>query len=218
MKPLTALIALCALAPLALAQDPGNANIGVSTSASGKVTISSKGRDVRDVLYDLFHQSKKNFVIVGETRGTLYLNLADVDFTRALNIILEQTGLKMQDGGDVVYIGKDLKTPNSGGGLEANIPGKQTPGKATTKTAPAPDLALKVNVKLTKVTFKDLLKEFTDQTGVDFVLSHDVKEFRLDADLKDKSLKYALDLITKSAGLQYYALDSGSILVELKVN
>jgi len=212
MKHLTALVALCALAPFACAQEANNANIGVSTSATGLVSISSKGRDVRDVLYDLFHQSKRNFVIVGETRASLYLNLEGVAFDNALAIILRQTGLGARLDSDVTYIGKDLPQWSHGSsGKEASVP--------PAKPKPAgPDMSKSISLKLTKVTFKDLLKELTSQTGVDFVIARDVREFRLDADLKDKSLKYALDLITKQAGLQYYALDSGAILVERKVN
>lgn len=216
MKHLTALVALCALAPFACAQETNNANIGVSTSAAGLVSVSSKGRDVRDVIYDLFHQSKKNFVIVGEARANLYLNLEGVAFDNALRIILKQTGLGARVEGEVTYIGKDLPqwTQGSNAGLEANAP----PAQTTKPKIVGPDMSKSINVKLTKVTFKELLKEFTSQTGIDFVIAHDVKEFKLDAELKDKSLKYALDLITKQAGLQYYALNSGAILVEHKVN
>lgn len=213
MRNLTALAALCALAPLALAQDPGNANIGVATSSAGKVTITSKGRDVRDVLYDLFHQSKKNFVIVGEARANLYLNLEGVDFDQAFGIILRQVGLQSWVDGEITYIGK-----NRPAGASSASENSATRPETAKATKPGPDLDKKITVKLTKVTFKELLKEFTNQTGIDFVVAHDVKEFRLDADLTGKSLKYALDLITKQVGLQYYALESGAVLVEHKVN
>ncbi|MBS1707976.1 MAG: hypothetical protein JSS65_04560 [Armatimonadetes bacterium] len=232
MRKLTTLIALCALVPLASGQDKNNANIGVETSATGKVTISSKGREVRDVLYDLFTQSKKSFVIESETKGNLYLSLTDVPFEQALTIVLKQTDLCCWMDGDIAYI---RKASSMSAGLDANTnpqrvfeskkpKATETPqkpkaaDKPKVTKAPALDLDKPITVNLTKVGLREVMKELSKQTDIEIVVAKDVKDYKLDAHLEGKTLRYALELITKSAKLQFGTTDYGAVLVEHKVN
>ena len=218
-KLITALCAICVLAPFAAAQTKIDQNIGVETNSAGKVSISSKGRDVRDVLYDLFSQGKRNFVVQGEVHANLYLSLQDVTFDRAFGIVMQLTGLECQAREGVTYIRKQSagKDANDSWDKSERPATKAAPGPSGAGLAPSgPDLNKKITVKETKIALRDLMHLLSNQTGIDIVVAHDVKDYKLDATLVGKTLKYALDTITKSARLQFYVRDSGDVLVENK--
>ncbi len=224
-RTITALCALCLLAPFAVSQAvPYDANIGVATDSTGKVSIASKGRDVRDVLYDLFTQGKRNFVVQGEVHANLYLSLQGVTFDQALGIVLRQTKLEYRVKDGVTYIAKDFPADEPSSqqtGEDAKVTDAQSAATSkTTSAAPASskvDLSKKVSVKESKIALRDLIKTFSNQTGIDIVVAHDVKDYRMDVNLQNKTLKYALEVIAKGARLQFYVRDSGDVLVENKV-
>lgn len=109
MKKLLVLITLMALPWAAIAQENHQSGSTVeSVSVAGKkISISAKGLDVRSVLYDLFKQTGKNFVIDQGVRYVLYLNLTDVEFTEALHVVLKQADLGYETKNDIFYIGNN---------------------------------------------------------------------------------------------------------------
>jgi hypothetical protein len=82
----------------------------IQTNAQGKVSLTSRGKDVREVLYDLFLQRRRNFVIEGIEKTELFLILNDVTFDEALEIVMKQANLKFDLQNDIYYVGKKGKT------------------------------------------------------------------------------------------------------------
>src|SRR4026207_563488 len=83
--------------------DPGDTGVSI-VQESGLVTIASKGTDVRNVLFDLFSQSKKSFVLEPNTHFVLYLALSGVQFDEALEIVCHTASLKYEINNDIYYI------------------------------------------------------------------------------------------------------------------
>lgn len=173
------------------------------------VSVSAKGSDVRGILSDLFNQVKKNFVIQPNIHFALYLSLNDMEFEEALNLICKTASLKYQQQNGVYFITLDKKTttPSTSAPAEPIL----DPQTKTTGKLPATILRKKVTVKYVKVDIRELFMDMSAQSGVLLDLDADVPKFKLDADLKNVSLKYALGTICKAAGLTYKYTDHQSL-------
>lgn len=218
MKRILPLIALFALAPAwAAAQTSGEAkgSTEVSTNQdSGLITIASRGKDVRDVLFDLFSQAKKSFVLEPDIRFMLYLSLNEVEFDEALAIILDLSSLESETQNGIVYIKKKaVAKPNPNPPADKKPP--VTPPKPLGKLTDD-EIQKKLTTRFSLTDMRSVFKEFEKQTGIKIEVKENVPAYKIDAFLIDTSLKYALDVVTIAAGLKWSKTDNKTILIELK--
>lgn len=191
----------------------------VQTATDGLVTISSKGGDVRGVLFDLYQQGKKSFVLEPNLRFALYLHLEAVDFDEALALILQLADLKAEKQNGITFISRkpDPKP------VQAPV---QTPPTAQPKPEPKPakpmgtltqaDLQKKITTRFSKAEIKTVFADFSLQTGLIIEVSDSVPLYKVDAFLLDTSLKFGLDALCTPAGLKWRLTDNMSILIEKK--
>lgn len=190
-----------------------------------KVSISSRGHDIRTVLYDLFTQSNRNFVLDSGVRYVLYLNLKDVKFEEALHIVLKQADLGYETRNGILYIGRNrpkpwattpapTPTPVNRPQAPAAKPGSTpAPAAPAVRTVTSRDLQRRVTTRLTKTDLRVIFAEFQKQTGITIEVDPTVPELKADAFLINTSLKYALDVLTDAARLTYRITDKGTILI-----
>lgn len=212
MKPLLLICALV-LAPAVWSQDkasgsPSDVEIAQDT---GLVTIAAKGRDVREVLYDLFNQSKKSFVLDQNVRTSLYLALSGVPFDEALEIVCHAANLKFEVNNGVYFLTRTA--PQTVPSVEKQ-PVQASPkplGRLNDK-----DLQKRVTTKLAKADIRDVFAEFGKQAGITIEVDPRVPAYKVDAFLIGTSFKYAMDVVTKAAGLTYVRTENRTIKVEAK--
>lgn len=199
----------------------------VKVDDKGRVTLTSKGKDVRDVLYDLFFQKKKNFVLESNQKYELYLNLSDISFDEALEIVLKQASLKYEIQNDIYYLNKRPAAPAGLGDgsttknptltpIETGATTRLEPVEPTTPTAGRvsdADMRKRLTTRFAAVDIRELFADFTRQTGVKIEVAADVPAYKVKAFLIDTSLKFALDTVTKKAKLQYTRSETNSLLV-----
>lgn len=185
----------------------------IATSASAQsgvqtVDVKANGTDIRDVLYQLFTQAKKSYVLQPGIRSALNLNLVGVDFDEALQVVCEAASLKAELQNGIYYIGRKAatKSPKQDGesGIEVTKPESVLPKSV---------LSRKVTTKMSKAPLKLVIAEFGKQTHLKFEVDPSVPAYRLDAFLTKLSLKQALDQITKAAKLEYEFTKRRSILI-----
>lgn len=220
MKLATPLLAIL-LTSLAWAapQDEGAQKSPVTTEGT-LVSVSSKGDDVRSVLYDMFQQSGKNFVLDSGVRFVLYLNLEKVSFQEALDIVVKNADIGYEVKNGVYYIGKNRKTvktpetkptkPVEAPPLEENPPAE----KPVAKKLPDSVLQKKLTTRYSITPLKKVFAEFGRQTDVTIEIDPSVPDYKLDAFLIDTSLKYALDVICDAAKLKWSFTGHGTIKIE----
>lgn len=206
MKPTTKLFVFLAAALVAL---PASAQINesdvapVTTSTeSGLVTVSSKGSDVRDVLFDLFEQSKKSFVLEPGVRFVLYLSLRDVSFDEALELICATSGLQSVTDNGIYFVTRKKST----------LP-EAVPAPAIVRKLTEQDLARPVTTKLLMTDLRILLGEMSRQSNVMIEIDENVPKVKVDAVFNGTPLKQALSVLTKAAGLDYSLTDHYTVRI-----
>ena len=214
-------ILLMAMASTAFAQadaqtngESGEATVttDVEVNSDGLVTIASKGGSVRNVLFDLFDQTKHNFVLEPNIYFILYLSLAGVEFEEALNIVTTVANLEYEIYNGIYFIGKEKVGPTIIKVKKATIaPIKIARGKLTTA-----ELAKRITTRFTKTRLTDVFAAFTKQTGVEIIIDKDVPMYRIDAFLIDTSLEYALTVVARASGLTYKLTDDKQIRISKK--
>lgn len=197
-----ALITLSLASVGALAADEVTTNNETRT-----VSVESKGSDVRNVIHDLFTQSKKNYVLEPNVRFVLYLSLKEMEFEEALQLICKTASLKYEIQNGIFFVNidkpKTVVKPQSTPPKEEKPKGK-LPETVLTKT---------LTTRFDKVEIKALFEEITKQTGVKIEIASGVPQYRLDAYLINTSLKYALDTVTDATGLAYKFTDNLTIQI-----
>ena len=199
-----------------------------SVSVKNKeITVRAKGLDVRSVLYDLFEQTGHNFIIDDGVRHVLYLNLAEVDFSEALHVILKHADLGYEVKDEIYYIGKGRSKAFK------TVEAKTTPkpvetGHGTTPPKPLPqnppaqgkldpsNLQKRLTTRMAMADIREVFKEFAKQAGVTIEVDPAVPYYKIDAFLLDTSLKYALDVVTEATKLEYTLTDKKTILISVK--
>jgi type II secretory pathway component HofQ len=197
-----------------LAQDPASTDASVpptdvSIDEANIVTISSKGADVRSVLFDLFTQAKRSFVLEPEVRHVLYLALTGVEFEEALNIVCRTASLQYEVENGIYFVTK-IK---AGQKLPAADPTKATATARPLGRLTEQDLQKRVSTRLSMADIRAVFAEFAKQTGIVIEVSDKVPNYKVDAYLIDTSLKYALDVVTRAAGLSYERTENRSIRI-----
>lgn len=209
MKKLTIPVALAiALLPgIATAQEK-------SPPIPPKITISANMMDVRTVINTVFAQAGKSYVLENGVIGSVNLALRDVEFDECLQILCKVANLKYEEQNGIFFISK------------VQPPKAQTPPKAETAPAkpveppkpkgklPASSLEKKITTRFDKTAIKTIFAELTRQTGIEFEITAKVPAYKLDAYLIGTSLKFALDSITKAAGLEYKLTENQTILID----
>jgi len=211
MKHIALLTVTIALSCLAWTQDGASAagkNEVLVAQDSGLVKISSKGTDVRGVLYDLFSQCKKSFVLAPNTRAVLFLSLTDVPFDEALEIICHTAGLKYEVSNAIFYI---------------SLNKKEELVKPKPEVAPKPlgritekEIMSKVTTRFTLTDIRQVFGELQSQTGIVIEVDKKVPAYKIDAFLVATSLKYSLDVVTRAAGLVWTRTDNHTLLIQVK--
>lgn len=207
MKKAWILTAALALATVGFAADEAK-----TTPPQPKlVSVSAKGDDVRSVLHGIFAQAEKNYVIEPGIRFVLYLSLSNVELDEALEIICRQANIEYKVQNGITFI-----TPK-----KVVLPAKPETPPVEIKPIPAPPKPLgtlpktvldkRFTTRLNKASIRDVFKAIGAQTQVKFEIDDSVPNWKLDAFLIDTSVKYALDLIAKQAGLEYRFTDRLSI-------
>ncbi|MDI9635083.1 hypothetical protein QPK87_31300 [Kamptonema cortianum] len=113
MRKLVSILVAALLVPVAFSASSQSEQAEQSSvrTSSETVSISAKGEDIRDVLYDLFTQSKKNFVLDANVTQSLYLNLEGLTFQKALDAIALSTQIGYEVQGDIYFIGRNRPLP-----------------------------------------------------------------------------------------------------------
>lgn len=205
-----ALLLTLALSTLAWTQDgaSGATKLDPSTQEANRFSVAAKGTDVRGVLYDLFTQSKKSFVLEPNVRTVLYLSLTDVPFDEALEIICHTAGLKYEINGAIYYVSVERKA-------EPVKPKPEVQPKPLGKIADK-ELLAKIETRFSMTDIRKVFEEFQSQTGIVIEVDKKVPAYKIDAFLVSTSLKYSLDVVTKAAGLVWVKTDNRTIQIQVK--
>lgn len=181
------------------------------------VTVASKGKDVREVLFDLFHQTGQSFVLEPNVRFVLFLNLKDVEFDEALAVILRTAGLVRERQNGITFINRAPEPkaePQTRPAGQPKAEPKPQPRPAAVGRLSAADLQKKVTTKMARTDIRQVFGELSRQTGIMIETDARVPQYKIDAFLNGTSLKYALDVITQAARLSYRLTDDRSIVIE----
>lgn len=216
MKKITLLVAALALSLTAMAQETES-----KAEIPAAVTVSAKGTDVRGVIHDMFVQQKKSYVLDPEVKYNLYLSLEKVDFDEALMIVCQSAGLEHKVQNGIYYIAKKAvkkDPPKAEEKPKSDSVKTQAPTQSVKPTGmlPISVLSAKVNTRLDKTDIRAVFAELASQADVTIEVDKNVPKYRLDAYLKNTSLKYALDVITGKTGLGYKLTNNMSILIYKK--
>lgn len=203
MKRIALGIALLGCMTGALAQE-------VTKLGNGNVNISSKGRDVRQVVHDLFVQVGKNYVLDQNATSELYLNLSNVDFDEALEIICHNAGLKYQLRNGIFYIGKELKRPPAKPTVTKEPEGKPVHTETVSR---APIMSRPVSGSFRKKELRQILSDLGRQAGVLIVVAEDIPKRYIDVTFGKTSLGYALSVIAGPLKLRVETRPDGSLYV-----
>jgi type II secretory pathway component GspD/PulD (secretin) len=188
------------LAAAAAAAFPQTTPSTKAHAAVQTVSVSANGEDVRAVVHTLFTQAKKSYVMDPSIHFVLYLSLADMDFDEALQLICKTANLGYELQNGIYFVGK----PKPAQPKPATVSAK--PGKLA-----ADVLKRRVTTKLEKIDMRDLFRRISEQINVKIEVNAKVPSYKLDAILKNTSLKYALDTICQAANLSYRFTDNLSI-------
>lgn len=205
---------ICAGLCLALTALGQTSESGVSVDGELKVTVTSNGDDVRKVLFQMFSQAKKNFIVETGLYFSLTLNLSNVPFETALGFICKNAGMAYRIENDVYVFHKPEKQPLKT--QETKTVSGQTsapPQNAAPKTLDPSVLNKTINTRLEMADIRDVFREFTKQTGVPIEVDKRVKSLKVNAYMIETSLRFALNSITQTAKLMYTFTDRGTILV-----
>jgi hypothetical protein len=180
-----------------------------------KISLDSRGQDVREVLATLFAEAKKPYALDAAISGKLYIKIDAMPYEKALSIVLTQAGLlaKDRDGVVMITLAKETTTPvktvlAAKSVVTPKVPAKaaEKPVEKTTDVTPA-TYNRKVTTRLTKATLADVFTAFGTQADVKIEIDPSVPAYRIDAFFVKTSLKYALNRVCKAAKLKYQAVD-----------
>jgi type II secretory pathway component GspD/PulD (secretin) len=198
---LAAALAIAAVCARAQADEPATPPVQ-TVEQTGLVTVQSKGDDVRNVLFDLFTQSNKSFVLEPSVRHTLYLSLRGVPFEEALELVCATAGLAAELDNGIYFVSKRKAAPQP----------VAEPARIVRRLTET-DLAAPVTTKLTLVDLRTLLSELSRQTGIAIEVHESVPSVKVDAVFHQTPLSKALGVLTKAAKLEYSLTDHYSVAV-----
>lgn len=207
MKKILIALALCLASVSAFAQDGPK----VEQDASGTVTISASGDDVRKVLHQLFTQAKKNYVCDPYSTFILHLSLTGVEFEEALQIVCKLASLEYEVQNGIYFVTRKKTTATPAKASET-VKAAQAVEKPKGKL-PATVLEKIVNTRLDKTDLKLVFTTLGKQAGITIDVAASVPAYKIDAYLVNTSLKYALDMVTEATALKYRFTENQTIEV-----
>ena len=162
-----------------------------------RVSVDSRGEDVREVLATLFAQVHRPYALDASISGKLYVTLDRMPFPKALGIVLTQANLVARDKDGVTLITVAPKP----------VAPPKTP-VVVPVAKPLPSLApetfsRKVTTRLNRALIADVFAALGAQAKVAIEVDPAVPAYRVDAFFAKTSLRYALDRVCKAAGLTY---------------
>ncbi len=172
------------------------------------VSITANGVDVKQVLNTIFTQVKKNYVIQPNTWFNLNLSLENIDFDGALQIICKTANLNIEVQNGIYYVSKGAAKPKvAAQQIVAPIE------KPKLQKLPESVFSKKLTTRMNRADLADVFLAFGKQTGTTIEVDKSVPAYKLDAFLINTSLRYALERVTKAAGLEFELTDHASIRI-----
>jgi hypothetical protein len=174
-----------------------------------KITILSDGLDVRTVLCSIFSQAKKSFIAEPGLSLALYLNLHEVPFETALDLICQNAGITYEIEDGVYHFFRKAQSPRRTSSSSPTLPVPQ-------KTARPLDPSVLERVftsKLSNVDLRTAIKEISQKTDVPIQVAPHVKNLKVNATFLETSLRYALNSLCQAGKLMYTFTPEGTILI-----
>ena len=199
MKPLLAFLALAPALAFGQADAP-------------RISLDSRGDDVREVLATLFAQANKPYALDAAIKGKLYVKLDRFPYAKALGVVLSQAGLQAKDKDGVTMISPIPVPPAPKTAPVKPVVAKPLPPKPAVGPVPTAVLARRVTTRARRAPLADVLASLGEQAKVEIEVDPSVPAYRVDAFFIKTSLKYALDRVCKAANLRYEFSD-GKIVV-----
>lgn len=176
------------------------------------VSLDARGTDVREVLATLFAQVHKPYALAAEIKGPMYIVIDRMPFAKALSIVTSQAHLKaVEKDGVLMVTTTAAPTPAT---VKAVSPKPTAPKQPEAKPFDPTVLKHRVNTKLAKKPLAEVFDALGSQAKVTIEIDSEVPAYRVDAFLKNTSLKYALDQICRAAKLTYAPTPAGTILIK----
>lgn len=171
----------------------------------GEISITSRGRDVREILHDLILMSGKSYVVEPSVKGQLYLALRGVDFDEALEIICKQCSLDYKIKNDIYFFSQKSKPLAPSGG-------KQAPTTPTKSGRLDPSVLRKiVDTNFLRTDLRTVLDSLSKQTGLTIRAHESIPKYSIDLVLKKSSLGYGLKVISDAMKLNVVFTNAGTI-------
>lgn len=179
-----------------------------------KITILSDGLDVRTVLCNVFSQAKKSFIAEPGLFVTLYLNLHEVPFETAINLISQNAGITYEIENGVYRFFRKTQTPRR---MPSGTPSPSEPTR-TAKPLDPGVLDRLFTSTLNNVDIRTAIKEISKKTDVPIQVAPQVKNLKVNATFLETSLRYALNSLCRAAKLMYTFTPEGTILISDPAN
>lgn len=206
-------IAICAVLSGAIAQETQNQT--EPTSAEKKISFSARGTDVRYVLFDIFSQVKKNFLVQETGIVNLFVSVQEIGFDQAIDVVCKAGNIEYKVVDGVYVFSKAKKTANP-----TNVQSQTTVQnqsavveKPIAKKLDEAILNKHLTIRLQQTEIRKVFGDIGKQIGITIEIAPAVKNFKVNAFLIDTSLRFALNSLTQSAGLVYSLTDHGTVLV-----
>ena len=172
----------------------------------GEISITSRGRDVREILHDLILMSGKSYVVEPNVKGQLYLALRGVDFDEALEIICKQCSLDYKIKNDIYFFSQKSK-PSGSPAV------KSAPASNPTKGGRLDPAVLRkiVDTNFLRTDLRTVLDSLSKQTGLTIRAHESIPKYSIDLVLKKSSLGYGLKVISDAMKLNVVFTNAGTI-------
>ncbi len=174
-----------------------------------KITVLSDGLDVRTVLCNVFSQAKKSFIAEPGLSLTLYLNLHEVPFGTAVDLICQNAGITYEIDNGVYHFFRKTQSVRR----NASTPPPQISQGLEAKPLDPSVLERIFTSKLSNVDLRTAIKEISRKTDVPIQVAPHVKNLKVNATFLETTLRYALNSLCQAGKLMYTFTPEGTILI-----
>lgn len=154
-----------------------------------RITLEAQGKDAREIFAELFHQSRHNFVLNVAIDRKVYLNLKEVPFFEALQLLCEATQTRFAVRNGIYYIEPISNSP---------LPPISTPPSAK-----------RVRLVGNALPLRTVAREIERQTGVKITVDPDVPELQFSLNLPQSEVETVLEAICQGTGLRWERVNGG---------
>ena len=181
---------------------------------SARVSVQSKGTDLKLVIASVMEQCNQQYVIQLERKQGLYLSIDNARLDVALDIISNLADVTFKQRRGIWYITQSKK---KGATTNTAAQGFAESSESTlVKPKPAKKskgLASRLTTKLVKTNIREVFAFFSKKTGVEIEVAEDVPNYKIDAYMVNTSLKFALDRVAMAAHLTYDFSDGKTVRI-----